>query len=88
MRNTLSCRASRSVATAISVRPPAELHAIFDIDVVRTIDSRDGLADLTVNAEHHDGAGRRGNLHGAENQAARRILGWTQIAGSSGSLES
>ena len=55
--------------------PPAKLHAIFDIDVVRTIDSRDRLADLTVYAEHHDGAGRRGDLHGAENQAARRILG-------------
>ena len=89
MRKTLSCRARRSVATAMSTRRAAKLHSVLDVDVVRTVDSRDHLADLTVHAEDHDGTGRRGDLHRAEDQAARRDpVGCTQIAGSSGSFES
>jgi hypothetical protein len=55
--------------------PCAKLHSVLDVDVVRTIDPRDHLADLTVHTEGDDGAGRRGDLHRAEDEAARWILG-------------
>ena len=74
MRNTLSCRARRSVATAMSAaRPPSCTPYSTSMLFGRSIPEID-LADLTVHAEHHDGAGRRGDLHRAEDQAARRIL--------------
>jgi hypothetical protein len=52
--------------------PAPKAKPVLDVDVVRTIDARDHLPDSPVQAVDHDGTGRSGYLHGADDQAA----GW------------
>jgi hypothetical protein len=47
---------------------------VLDVDVVRSIESRDHLADPAVEAEHRERAVRRGNLDSSHDEAAGRIL--------------
>ena len=75
----------RSAATAISIDLPPN-QAILDVDIVRPIESGNGLADLAVEPEHDE---RRPvgafTLFVPMIRLRPGSVGWTQIAGSSGS---